>query len=148
MLLLFINQLSSHQRHKEVQNAVRYLWQRVKYDVPRFPPGFLGSGVRGPASVQVCKCASGDAESALDAAPSVCDTVTRPVWHDRWPQDDTLVCRQTCWSLQLSGFVTLGDVVWDVCDSGWVPSGNVIRRNWTWFPFFSSFGPFCARYKC
>ena len=35
----------------------------------------------GPESegLQVSKCASGDAESALDAAPSVCDTVTRPV---------------------------------------------------------------------
>ena len=80
MLLLFINQLSSYQRHQEVQYAVQHLWQRVKYDVTRLPPpGFLGSGVRGPASVQVCKCASvqvrkcasGDAESALDAAPSV-----------------------------------------------------------------------------
>ena len=56
MLALFMNQLSSYQRHQEVQYAVQHLWQRVKYDVTRLPPpGFLGSGARGPASVQVRK---------------------------------------------------------------------------------------------
>ena len=139
MLLLFMNQLSSYQRHQEVQYAVQHLWQRVKYDVTRLPPGFFGSGVRLPASAQVVM------RRARWMRHPLCDTVTRPVWHDRWPQDDTLVCRQTCWSLQLSGFVTQGDVAWDVCDSGWAPFGNVIRRNWTWFLFFSSFGPCCAR---
>ena len=105
------------------------------------------SGISRVWSPRACKCASAQVvmRRARWMRHPLCDTVTRPVWHERWPQDDTLVCRQTCWSLQLSGFVTQGDVAWDVCDSGWAPFGNVIRRNWTWSLFFSSFGPLCAR---
>ena len=137
----------SQSRSQKIWSRKKSWYQSWKYLVSKKVSVSVSNEISGLVT-QWSKCASGDAESALDAAPSVCDTVTRPVWHDRWPQDDTLVCRQTCWSLQLSGFVTQGDNDWDVCDSGWVPSGNVIRRNWSWFFFFSSFGPFCARYKC
>ena len=80
-----MNQLSFYQRHQEVQYAVQHLWQRVKYDVHGSCRDFSGLESEG---LQVRKCASGDAESALDAAPCVWHghtaRVTRPMtagWH-------------------------------------------------------------------
>ena len=71
MLLLFMNQ-----RQKEVQDAVQYAGRGLSMTFHGSRRDFSGPESEGLqvckcASVQVCKCARGDAESALDAAPSM-----------------------------------------------------------------------------